>query len=132
MATDDELSRLAEEALLREAQSGAQRAQVSGPSGWLKCRMPSTNKTFLNNTLLGALASNRAKERQDKTRSERSRKQRQQQEKERNTTGGFTFTPSTRSKKKPSEEQGEGEEGQIKKTEQDKEQNQVFMWRTGN
>ncbi|XP_042860750.1 protein POLR1D-like [Penaeus japonicus] len=85
MPTDDELSKLAEEALLREAKRGAQRAETCGPSGWLKNRLPSTNKTFLHNTILGALAANRAQERKEKHQSERGKRKREQEEKERNT-----------------------------------------------
>ncbi|XP_042214188.1 uncharacterized protein LOC121860893 [Homarus americanus] len=98
MVTDDELSRLAEQAILREAKRGAQRAEISGPSGWLRCRLPSTNKTFLHNTLHGALAANRAKERQDKSRSEDGKRKRLVEEKEKNTYKRLYIHASTKSK----------------------------------
>ncbi|XP_068249663.1 protein POLR1D-like [Palaemon carinicauda] len=84
MVTDDELSRLAEQALLQEAKRGAIRAEISGPSGWLKKKLPSTNKKFLHNTLLGALAANRVKDRKEKNLSEIGRRKRQLEEKEQN------------------------------------------------
>ncbi|XP_050696062.1 protein POLR1D-like [Eriocheir sinensis] len=136
MVTDDEeLSRLAEEALLREAQRGAQMAQISGPSGWLKCRLPSTNKTFLRNTLLGAMASNRAKERQDRSRSERERMKRQQEERERNTYKRLYLHASTKSRNHPplpspethAKEENHGKETKEKRKERES-SSQVFMW----
>ncbi|CAL4142585.1 unnamed protein product, partial [Meganyctiphanes norvegica] len=65
-----ETTRLAEAALLKEAQRGAVRAQVSGPSGWLRNKLPSTNKVFLHNTIAGAVASNKSKDKRDRTRNE--------------------------------------------------------------
>ncbi|XP_071521616.1 uncharacterized protein [Panulirus ornatus] len=98
MLTDDELSRLAEQAILKEAKRGAQRAEISGPSGWLKCKLPSTNKTFLQNTLLGALAANRVKEKQDKTRSEDGKRKREMEEREKNTYKRLYIHASTKPK----------------------------------
>lgn len=98
MPTDDELSKLAEEALLREAKRGAQRAETCGPSGWLKNRLPSTNKTFLHNTILGALAANKAQERKEKNQSERGKRKREQEEKERNTYKRLYIHASTKTK----------------------------------
>ena len=45
--------RLAEEALLQEARRGAERAEMYGPSGWLRPKLPPTNKRFLHNMLSG-------------------------------------------------------------------------------
>ncbi|KAK8721531.1 hypothetical protein OTU49_012764 [Cherax quadricarinatus] len=98
MLTDDELSRLAEQAILKEAKRGAQRAEISGPSGWLKCRLPSTNKTFLHNTLVGTLAANRAKEKQDRNRIEDGKRKRQMEEKEKNTYKRLYIRSSTKAK----------------------------------
>ena len=47
--------RLAEEALLKEAKRGAERAEVYGPSGWLKPKVAPTNKRFLHNMLSGKI-----------------------------------------------------------------------------
>ncbi|XP_026474208.1 uncharacterized protein LOC113377955 [Ctenocephalides felis] len=52
------LDRLAEEELLREAISGAIRAEVAGPTGWLKCPLYKTNKRFLKNTLASTIRHN--------------------------------------------------------------------------
>ncbi|XP_045125173.1 protein POLR1D-like [Portunus trituberculatus] len=125
MVTDDELSRLAEEALLREAQRGAQRAQECGPSGWIKCRLPSTNKTFLQNTLLGAMASNRAKEKQEQTRCERGRRRREQEERDKNTYKRVYLHASTKAPRKPTDHQDAPTN--TKKTRKEREKN-MFTW----
>ncbi|XP_066984457.1 protein POLR1D-like [Macrobrachium rosenbergii] len=101
MVTDDELSRLAEQALLQEAKRGAIRAEISGPSGWLKKNLPSTNKKFLHNTILGALAANRVQERKEKNLSEIGKRKRQLEEKERNTYKKIYIQASTK-RKEPS------------------------------
>lgn len=45
---------------MREAVQGAARAEVVGPSGWVrKSSQPKTNKRFLTNTIRHAVASNR-------------------------------------------------------------------------
>lgn len=52
------LNRLAEEALLEEAKVGARRAEILGPSGWVKPK-ESVNKRFLHSTLRNAVLSNK-------------------------------------------------------------------------
>lgn len=52
--------RLAAEALLEEAKSGARRAEVLGPSGWVK-KKETINKRFLNTTVKSAVISNKKK-----------------------------------------------------------------------
>lgn len=74
------------------------------------------------------MASNRAKERQEKSQCERGRRRRQQEEKERNTYKRVYLHASTKSKKKPSEECLDNEESPPKKARKDKKENQVFMW----
>ncbi|KAK3866032.1 hypothetical protein Pcinc_028407 [Petrolisthes cinctipes] len=130
MPTDDELSRLAEQALLREAQRGAVRAEVSGPSGWLRSRLPSTNKTFLHNTLLGALASNRVKEQEEKRRSENGKRKRQIEEKDRNTYKPLFIQASTKSKKpRVTEKWIQGKDNNAKRTKKPKNKDgAVFVW----
>ncbi|KAF2365114.1 hypothetical protein FHG87_004129 [Trinorchestia longiramus] len=54
--------RLAAAALLKEAVLGAARASVAGPSGWKKPSRCAPNKTFLTNTIRGAVSSNRIRE----------------------------------------------------------------------
>ncbi|KAK7080129.1 hypothetical protein SK128_005805 [Halocaridina rubra] len=98
MVTDDELSKLAEQALLQEAKRGAIRAEISGPSGWLKSKLPSTNKKFLHNTLLGALAANRVKEERAKNQSEIGKRKRELKEKEKNTYKKVYIHASTKPK----------------------------------
>lgn len=51
--------RLAVEELLREAVQGAARAEIVGPSGWIKGPQQKTNKRFLVNTLRHAVSSNK-------------------------------------------------------------------------
>lgn len=51
--------RLAVEELLREAVQGAARAEIVGPSGWVKAPQQKTNKRFLVNTLRHAVSSNK-------------------------------------------------------------------------
>ncbi|XP_072743478.1 protein POLR1D [Anoplolepis gracilipes] len=59
MNMDDEtLNRLAVEALLEEAKLGAQRAEIMGPSGWVKPK-ETINKRFLHSTLRNAVISNK-------------------------------------------------------------------------
>ncbi|KAB7505805.1 hypothetical protein Anas_04458 [Armadillidium nasatum] len=66
MVSEEELAKLAENALLQEARRGALRAEMVGPSGWLKPKLPPTNKKFLQNTIKGAVASNQVKDRKRK------------------------------------------------------------------
>jgi len=49
--------RLAVEALLEEAKLGARRAEIMGPSGWIKPK-ETVNKRFLHSTLRNAMISN--------------------------------------------------------------------------
>jgi len=49
--------RLAVEALLEEAKIGARRAEIMGPSGWVKPK-GTINKRFLHSTLRNAMISN--------------------------------------------------------------------------
>lgn len=56
---DEALERLAVEELLREAVQGAARAEIVGPSGWIKKPQAKTNKRFLTNTVRNVLASNK-------------------------------------------------------------------------
>lgn len=51
--------RLAVEELMREAVQGAARAEIVGPSGWVKAPQQKTNKRFLVNTLRNAVSSNK-------------------------------------------------------------------------
>lgn len=55
---DETLSRLAAEALLEEAKVGAKRAEIMGPSGWIKPK-GTVNKRFLHSTLRSAVISNK-------------------------------------------------------------------------
>lgn len=50
-------NRLAEVELLKEAKRAAVRHSIAGPSGWQPC--PKANKSFLVNTLLQTMSSNR-------------------------------------------------------------------------
>lgn len=50
--------RLAVEALLEEAKLGARRAEIMGPSGWVKPK-ETVNKRFLHSTLRNAVISNK-------------------------------------------------------------------------
>uniref|UniRef100_A0A6M2DLT7 Putative dna-directed rna polymerases i and iii subunit rpac2 isoform 1 n=1 Tax=Xenopsylla cheopis TaxID=163159 RepID=A0A6M2DLT7_XENCH len=59
------LNSLAEQELLREAVSGSVRADVAGPTGWLKCPLNKTNKRFLRNTLTSTIKHNGRKNEQD-------------------------------------------------------------------
>ncbi|CAG4977003.1 unnamed protein product [Parnassius apollo] len=52
---DEALEKLAVEELLREAVQGAARAEIVGPSGWVKASQPKANKRFLVNTLRHAI-----------------------------------------------------------------------------
>lgn len=56
---DEALEKLAVEELLREAVQGAARAEIVGPSGWIKAPQQKTNKRFLVNTLRNAVNSNK-------------------------------------------------------------------------
>ncbi|XP_026739275.1 protein POLR1D-like [Trichoplusia ni] len=56
---DEALEKLAVEELLREAVQGAARAEIVGPSGWIKAPQQKTNKRFLVNTLRNAVTSNK-------------------------------------------------------------------------
>ncbi|XP_017884993.1 protein POLR1D-like [Ceratina calcarata] len=55
---DETLNRLAVEALLEEAKLGAKRAEIMGPSGWIKPK-ESVNKRFLHSTLRNVVLSNK-------------------------------------------------------------------------
>lgn len=55
---DETLNRLAVEAILEEAKLGARRAEIMGPSGWMKPK-ESINKRFLNSTLRNVVLSNK-------------------------------------------------------------------------
>ncbi|KAK2575846.1 hypothetical protein KPH14_007220 [Odynerus spinipes] len=57
---DEMLNKLAVEALLEEAKLGAQRAEVMGPTGWVKPR-ETINKRFLHSTLRNVVISNKHK-----------------------------------------------------------------------
>ncbi|XP_013187033.1 protein POLR1D-like [Amyelois transitella] len=56
---DKALEKLAVEELMREAVQGAARAEIVGPSGWVKAPQQKTNKRFLVNTLRHAVSSNK-------------------------------------------------------------------------
>ncbi|CAF4862086.1 unnamed protein product [Pieris macdunnoughi] len=56
---DETLEKLAVEELIREAVQGAARAEIVGPSGWVKAPQQKTNKRFLVNTLRNAVSSNK-------------------------------------------------------------------------
>ncbi|XP_076182519.1 protein POLR1D [Ptiloglossa arizonensis] len=58
MMDDETLNRLAVEALLEEAKLGAKRAEIMGPSGWIKPK-ESINKRFLHSTLRNVVLSNK-------------------------------------------------------------------------
>ncbi|XP_033223968.1 uncharacterized protein LOC117177412 [Belonocnema kinseyi] len=58
------LNRLAVEALLEEAKIGAKRAEISGPSGWVKPK-ESVNKRFLHSTLRNVVLSNKKRLKKD-------------------------------------------------------------------
>lgn len=47
------------EELLREAVQGAARAEIVGPSGWVKVAQPKPNKRFLVNTIRNTVSSNK-------------------------------------------------------------------------
>lgn len=51
--------RLAVEELMREAVQGAARAEIVGPSGWVKGSQQKTNKRFLVNTIRNVVSSNK-------------------------------------------------------------------------
>lgn len=55
---DETLNKLAVEALLEEARLGARRAEIMGPTGWVKPR-ESVNKRFLQATLQNVILSNK-------------------------------------------------------------------------
>ncbi|VVD05763.1 unnamed protein product [Leptidea sinapis] len=55
---DEALEKLAVEELMREAVQGAARAELVGPSGWVKTPQQKTNKRFLVNTIRHAVNSN--------------------------------------------------------------------------
>lgn len=55
---DEALEKLAVEELMREAVQGAARAEIVGPSGWIKVPQQKTNKRFLVNTIRHAVNSN--------------------------------------------------------------------------
>ena len=88
MDEDAELERLAVEALMKDAKRGKERAETLGPSGWRKEKIPTTNKRFLQRTLLGAVASHKRKEKEQDQVSSKNRKYRKVtvNEKPRNST----------------------------------------------
>lgn len=51
--------RLAVEELMREAVQGAARAEIVGPSGWIKPTQQKSNKRFLVNTLRSTVNTNK-------------------------------------------------------------------------
>lgn len=53
------ICRLAVEELIREAVQGAARAEIVGPSGWIKAPPQKTNKRFLVNTIRHAVSNNK-------------------------------------------------------------------------
>jgi len=55
---NNNIYRLAVEALLEEAKLGARRAEIMGPSGWVKPK-ETVNKRFLHSTLRNAVISNK-------------------------------------------------------------------------
>ncbi|XP_015124848.1 protein POLR1D [Diachasma alloeum] len=68
---EETLNRLAAEALIEEAKVGARRAEIMGPSGWVKPK-ETINKRFLRSTLRNAILSNRHKQRSKEKRCETS------------------------------------------------------------
>lgn len=52
---DDEIERKAIEEILLETKRASERAKEFGSSGWIKPKIPSTNKNFLRNTLVSTL-----------------------------------------------------------------------------
>lgn len=71
---DETLNRLAVEALLEEAKLGARRAEIMGPSGWIKPK-ESVNKRFLHSTLRNVVLSNKYQlKRKEKTKEKQLRK----------------------------------------------------------
>lgn len=56
---DETLEKLAVEELMREAVQGAARAEIVGPSGWIKAPQQKSNKRFLVNTIRNAVNSNK-------------------------------------------------------------------------
>ncbi|XP_043481985.1 protein POLR1D-like isoform X2 [Leptopilina heterotoma] len=58
--------RLAVEALLDEAKVGARRAEILGPTGWVKPK-ESVNKRFLHSTLRNAVQSNKKRVNRENT-----------------------------------------------------------------
>ncbi|XP_015585949.1 protein POLR1D-like isoform X2 [Cephus cinctus] len=64
---EETLNRLAAEALLEEAKVGARRAEIMGPSGWIKPK-ETINKRFLHSTLRNVVLSNKHRtSKKDKT-----------------------------------------------------------------
>ncbi|XP_063986826.1 protein POLR1D-like [Diachasmimorpha longicaudata] len=68
---EETLNRLAAEALIEEAKVGARRAEIMGPSGWVKPK-ETINKRFLRSTLRNAILSNRHQQRSKEKRCETS------------------------------------------------------------
>ncbi|KAJ6635475.1 Protein POLR1D, isoform 2 [Pseudolycoriella hygida] len=64
--SDDVLTRMAIEEIVRETAKGAIRAEKVGPSGWLPCPLMKTNKRFLRNTIKSVISHNRSKTYQPK------------------------------------------------------------------
>ncbi|KAG6441887.1 protein POLR1D-like [Manduca sexta] len=71
---DEALEKLAVEELMREAVQGAARAEIVGPSGWIKVPQQKTNKRFLVNTIRNAVSSNSYHSRNNYHRSHKSPK----------------------------------------------------------
>ncbi|XP_076052522.1 uncharacterized protein LOC143031981 [Oratosquilla oratoria] len=104
MPSDEELSRLAEAALLSEAKRASTRAEVYGPSGWLKPKLPPTNKVFLQNTILGAMKANKIQEDKGRQRRETGRKRRELSAQEANKYKRLYIHASTKVKKDNSDD----------------------------
>ena len=74
--------RLAVAELLSQASRGAVSASVAGPSGWVN-KARRLNRTFVNNTVLQAVAGNRRADKEERRRARRRAKEALKEEKER-------------------------------------------------
>ncbi|XP_057334707.1 protein POLR1D-like [Microplitis mediator] len=63
---EETLNRLAAEALIEEAKVGARRAEVMGPSGWIKPK-ETVNKRFLHSTIRNVIISNKHRHKDSKS-----------------------------------------------------------------
>ncbi|XP_034942289.1 protein POLR1D-like [Chelonus insularis] len=66
---EETLNRLAAEALIEEAKLGARRAEIMGPSGWVKPK-ETVNKRFLSSTIRNAVIFNRHRQKRKERPSE--------------------------------------------------------------